>query len=403
MSAHDADYLGFDHGAYDAPPAITAPALSLPDIRDRAGELRAELDEHAPLPSSEEWLRARALDQMLEALATRAEILLGEPPASFDEETRRLYGVSLPRRDEAEFEAALEELDRLLPGSGSVSDRLVDLEDCATLVPESELQRVFELALDECRDRTRRFLTLPATESITVELVHGEPFAARSTYEGGGRSRLRVNADVPMTFETIVHLASHEGYPGHHVQALLRDRHLFQDKGWPEYGFVPLFSASALVSEGAARYGVELAFPGNELREFVEETLLPVSGVERDPWATAAENASAVDLARVDELLTFLDGAGEEAARRYLNGELDRAGALGWIQRYLAIETPEIQEAYLDSIESYRSHVIYSGHGKELVRRLVEREPAAEPAVLWRRWAELFTRPFAHDVRSNVD
>ena len=66
-----------------------------------------------------------------------------------------------------------------------------------------------------------------------------------------------------------------------------------------------------------------------------------------------------------------LSYAGNEAARRYLNGEIDRTAAAAWLTRF-ALMSPPRAEQRTRFMDDYRSYVINYNLGKDLVRQHVE-------------------------------
>ncbi len=124
-----------------------------------------------------------------------------------------------------------------------------------------------------------------------------------------------MNTDLPIYIDRAVDLACHEGYPGHHVYNVLLEKHLVRDRGWQEYTVYPLFSPQSLIAEGTANYGIDVAFPGSDRLEFERTVLFPLAGLNQ---------ARAADYYKVQTLVERLAYAGNEAARRYLNGEIDR-------------------------------------------------------------------------------
>ena len=73
----------------------------------------------------------------------------------------------------------------------------------------------------------------------------------------------------------------------------------------------------SLVAEGSANFGIEMAFPGDERLEFERDVLFPLAGL--DP-------ATAASYQRVQELMARMDYAGNEAARLYIDGDVDTDG-----------------------------------------------------------------------------
>ena len=102
---------------------------------------------------------------------------------SFDEEATRLYDAEPPHKADAEFQPALDELDRLLPGSGSLVDRYAAFRE-RFVIPTGQLDAVFRAAIDGCRSRTLAHLALPPGESFTVEYVTGKSWSAYNWYKG---------------------------------------------------------------------------------------------------------------------------------------------------------------------------------------------------------------------------
>ena len=71
-----------------------------------------------------------------------------------------------------------------------------------------------------------------------------------------------------------------------------------------------------------------------------------------------------------------LSYAGNEAARRYLNGEIDRKAAAAWLTRF-ALMSPPRAEQRTRFMDDYRSYVINYNLGKDLVRQHVEARAGA--------------------------
>jgi hypothetical protein len=84
--------------------------------------------------------------------------------------------------------------------------------------------------------------------------------------------------------------------------------------------------------------------------------------------------------------------AGNEAARRYLNGEIDRAAAVTWLARY-AMMSPKSAEQRTRFFDTYRSYVINYNLGKDLVKQFVESRAGALPARRWDEFVRLLASP----------
>ena len=234
---------------------------------------------------------------------------------------------------------------------------------------------MFDRAIEECRSRTLKHVELPSTETFKVEYVTGKSWSGYNWYQGNYHSLIQVNTDLPIYIDRAVDLACHEGYPGHHVYNVLLEKHLVRDRGWMEFTAYPLFSPQSLIAEGTANYGIEVAFPGEERTAFERDVLFPLAGLQP---------ARAAAYYRVQALVDKLAYAGNEAARAYLNGRMDRAQAASWLVEY-AMMSPPRAEQRTRFIDQYRSYVINYNLGKDLVKDYIESRAGG---VADRRWSE---------------
>jgi hypothetical protein len=331
-------------------------------------------------------LRHEYLKRQLEAVGARAHMLvaarLGAPTTRFDEESRALYDAVAPAHPDSYFDATLKELDHALPGEGAVADRYAAYRR-RLIVPSDRLARVFDRAIEEARSRTRAHVALPEDEHFTVEYVTGKPWSGYNWYQGSFRSLIQVNTDLPVYIDRAIDLAAHEGYPGHHVYNALLEQRLVKQRGWIEFTVYPLFSPQSLIAEGTANYGIDVAFPGSERLAFERDVLFPLAGL--DP-------AQAEPYAKVRALVDKLAYAGNEAARKYLNHEIDRAAAVSWLTRY-AMMSPEAAEQRTRFFDTYRSYVINYNLGKDLVKAFVESRAGGSAAKRWDEFVRLLASP----------
>jgi hypothetical protein len=160
----------------------------------------------------------------------------------------------------------------------------------------------------------------------------------------------------------------------------LLEKNLVRDRGWQEFTVYPLFSPQSLIAEGSANYGIEMAFPGKERVEYERRALWPLAGLD---------STKAGEFYRIFELSGRLSYAGNEAARRYLNGEITAAQAAEWLTKY-AMMAPARAQQRVRFIDQYRSYVINYNLGKDMVRRYVEQ---SDPARRWDAFTAILTTP----------
>lgn len=386
VGQHDKDYVDAFYGPAEWKSEAEATKRPLDAIAAETATLIASL-EKVPEPSDEMLrLRRHYLTRQLQALAARVEMLRGKR-LSFDEESRALYDAVAPMNTEEHFRSVRDELDRALPGEGGAATLLERYEAFRKdfTIPKEKVDSVFRTAVGECRGRTLPHIELPPGESFTIEYVTGKTWSAYNWYQGSYRSLIQVNTDLPITIDRAIDLACHEGYPGHHVYNALLEKHLVRGRGWVEYSVYPLFSPQSLIAEGSANYGIEISFPGRERIDYERATLYPLAGLNP---------ARAEEYARVREIVERLEYAGNEAARKYLNGEIDAKEAARWLAEY-ALYPRDRAEQRVRFIDQYRSYVINYNLGKDLVRRYVESKVGApdNPEKRWGIFENLLSSP----------
>ncbi len=252
VGQHDKDYVDAFYGPAEWKAQAEKEKLPLDAIKRRAAAILAELHTLSPARMDEmSGRRHQFLTKQLQALLTRVNMLLGTT-YSFDEESRSLYDAVAPTFTEEHFQETLRDLGEMMPGSGSVSARYAAYKDNHT-IPNAQLDRVFQAALAESRKRTAEWIDLPPEENLTVEYVTGKSWSGYNWYKGQYTSLIQVNTDLPIAIDRAVDLASHEGYPGHHVYNVLLEQHLVRDRHWLEFSVYPLFSPPSLIAEGTGR------------------------------------------------------------------------------------------------------------------------------------------------------
>ena len=110
--------------------------------------------------------------------------------------------------------------------------------------------------------------------------------------------------------------------------------------------------------------------------------------------------AAGIDPARADEyyavqdILKELSFAGNEAARRLINGEIDEAAAQEYLEKYTVVD-PARAKQRVQFIKRYRSYVINYNVGEEMVRHYIEQRGGsdADPEKRWREFETLLASP----------
>ena len=379
VGQHDADYVDAYYGPPEWKPDATKTALDV--IASRAASLRTDLSRIATPSDELERLRHEYLSKQLDSLSARVRMLKGER-LTFDEESQALYDAKAPALSEAHFQQLLDSLEKRFPGSGSLVSRFEAFRR-AFVIPKDKLDQVFKTAITACRERTLKHITLPPGESFTVEYVTNKSWSGYNWYKGGFHSVIQVNTDLPIYIDRAVDLACHEGYPGHHVYNTLLEKNLVKDRGWMEFTVYPLFSPQSLIAEGTANYGIPITFPGDERIEFEQKVLFPAAGL--DP-------ARAREYYEVQTAVDKLAYAGNEAARRYINKEIDAEQAAAWLERYALMPSDRARQR-VRFMDQYRSYVINYNLGKDMVAAYIERKGGPDPSKRWQEFGRLLSSP----------
>src|SRR5262245_60254305 len=325
LGLHDADYVDAYYGPPEWKKEVEAAKPGLDAIAAGAQKLRADLKKMTPAANADEMsvLRWQYLDRQLSSLLARIRMLKGEK-LSFDEESKALYDAVAPTHPTSYFQAIVDKLEKRFPGQGSLAVRY-DTWRKPFAIPKDKLDQVFQIAIKAGRERTTARVPLPPSESFTLEYVTNKPWSGYNWYQGNFRCVIQINIDLPIFIDRAIDLASHEGYPGHHVYNMLLEKHLVRDRGWMEFTVYPLFSPQSLIAEGTANYGIDVAFPGRERTDFERTALYPVAGI--DPGRAA-------EYSEVQALVEQLSYAGNEAARQYLDGKITADEAALFLEKY---------------------------------------------------------------------
>ncbi len=354
-------YVDAYYGPAEWAEAAKADPRTVPQLIQSAATLTERLEAISTAGAEPAVVQRRKyLLAHVSAAAARLRMLSGER-MSFADEAEALFGVRPELPPLASFDPVLAEIDALLPGPGSLTDRVTEFKS-HYVIPKDRLQAVMDAAIAECRARTARHIELPANENFTLAFVGDKPWSGYNYYQGNSQSKIEINADFPIYTERAIDLGCHEGYPGHHVYNALLERTFVRERGWVEMSVYPLFSPMSFVAEGSANYGIDLAFPGDEGLAFEREVLFPLAGL--DP-ATAEKKAE------LQALIRRLARAEYTIADAWLAGRIDRDTAIEQLMKYSLADRAKATQR-LRFIDTYRSYIINYGLGRDVVQAWVE-------------------------------
>ncbi|MEO8639101.1 MAG: hypothetical protein ABI458_04195 [Chloroflexota bacterium] len=250
------------HGPAELSEAVDGePLTPAAELHDEAMQL-AGIAAELPADTAARRRRVTWLVAQVGAMGALARWVGGEEIGYVDL-VEDLYDIELQLEPDATFDTARRMLDSALPGSAPLRERLADHDARGRVPPERAIALASELSA-RLRTRTRAQLWLPERESLRIEAAHDVGWTIEAHYLGAGSSVVRVNIDRPLTFAALAEIVAHEGYPGHHAEASVKDD-LLVSAGHEELSLTATLAPQALVSEGMAEVGREVVMSDEEL------------------------------------------------------------------------------------------------------------------------------------------
>jgi hypothetical protein len=352
-----------DAGAVD--PAIRRSVADEPpptaaELVRQAGRLAAELPDAGLEPG-----RGRFLAAQLRAVEWRSRRLAGQH-VTFRGELRECLDIEVASGEPDAYRSAHRELAALLPGPGSVAERLAT-HRCRDAVAPGRLADAVDALTAALRHRVAGRYGLPARDAIEHRLVHNVPWRALHTYSGGHRSIVRINVGAGLRAGQLARLVAHETYPGHHTECSRAETGPARHR--VELGLTVLGTPHTVVSEGMAESALDTAM-GAEWGRWASQVLggvgVPLDGelAERlDPVLATLRRA------RLDAALLLHD-AGPPTSSNV-------AGAEAHLRRWLLLDAMRARRLVATLARPlWRAHVAASVEGSALVRSFLRhRDP----------------------------
>ena len=349
--------------AWTGPAAVRAEVESGPlpraaDLRARAAELLRELPSTGLAPARARWLAGQ-----LTGLECSARVMDGAP-VGFLDQVEAYFQVRPALGDVATYADAHAELDRLLPGDGSLLERYTAYRDGSS-VPVDLLPVAVREVSTLLRERARAAFPLPEAEVVEYEVVTDKPWGGFNYYLGGFRSTVAINADLPVGLGSLPGLVAHESYPGHHTE---RCRKQVVQADLPEYDLWLVNTPENLLAEGLADLGLaglDLRDWGPVVAELYADLGIAYDGERGQRIAAAVAPLTAV---RQDAAILLHDrGASADEARDHLARWALQSPARA--DKTIAFLTDPLWRAYMSTYVE----------GERLLSRWLDARPAAQP------------------------
>ena len=217
--------------------------------------------------------RERYIEKFLVAMKTSIEILKGSD-ISIKDQFIKLYDVDLQPAKEAELDNLKEELEDAYRGSGSLEERMNRLR-ITRKVPELKVYNFFKKAIEITEKRTKELFVdlLPNNERLIIDVVKNDgssekiKWSCYNWYLGKYTSRIEVNPNYQMYWTAFLPSSSHETYPGHHTEFVVKEKRLYRNLNQFEHSILILHSPKLVISEGIANKAISILFSNHEVAE----------------------------------------------------------------------------------------------------------------------------------------
>ncbi|MDA3646083.1 DUF885 domain-containing protein [Saccharopolyspora indica] len=332
--------------------------------------------------------RRRFLTAQLTALECSGRKMAGEQ-LPFAAEVEACFQVSPSMGDPDEYRRAHRELAALLPGRGSLAERLRAVRR-RDVVPADRLAVAVQAVSSALRDRVRTRFELPVGETVEYRIVSDRPWSGFNHYLGGFRSKVAVNADVGHRASTLPQLVAHEAYPGHHTEHCRKEAGLVRRDRLVEHTVFLVNTPQCVLAEGLADLGLHAAV-----------------GPGWGPWAAEIFADLGIRLdgelaERIDAVLLRLLPVRQDALLMLHGDGADEAAVVAHLQRWLLM--PEQRARHLVGFMRdplWRAYTTTYVEGYRLLRRWLDERPASTSSA--DRYRRLLDEPLVPEsVRAEL-
>jgi hypothetical protein len=353
--------------AYFGPPEIREVARQGPVASPQALLEQAHFLADRVAASDLIETRKAFLGAQLHAVITICRKLCGEM-LDYRDEVRGMFDIEPDKTPEAVFDAAIAELDELLPGQGDVRERLLAWRS-GYIVPVETARVLIDHIAAETRARTQGFVDLPPEESVAFTFVSDQPWSGYNWYLGNYQSRVEINTDLPIHAHELTALIAHEAYPGHHTEHSLKERLLYREQGFGEHAIQLINTPQCVISEGIATLAESIIFPGDSGDQWQAEHLYPLAGLRGDPEREA----------RIARARTALRPVAANAALLLHAEGKPETEVLSYLQHYgLKSEQEARQSLRFIQNPLWRAYIFTYHAGRDLLGRWIETVPVSD-------------------------
>lgn len=355
---------------------------SLKEILVESENLIQNLESYKQTSLPEEMARAEYILSHVITLNTRVRMMLGEQ-FEFNDMTDKLYNLVAPEYDYQKFDDILEKLDRTLPGTGSVLEKIADFRQKIT-IPQAALLTVLKGSTQAFHDMSMANMSLTGNSMPRVrvrELPDNMEFL--SILFGYDYNHLEYernfNSLYPWTADKVVECIGHEMEPGH-ITYYEKRTQTYIDTCWPEMAVVSQYSASSAFTEGSARYVISMCFNHDMAKqlEFEREYIFKPAGLDESLLEFMPLWHAYVEIAGYGKL---------EATRNLWNKKWTVREAADFLKKYGFIAA-EADESVVHKLAADAGHFVSHDYARDVVKAYFQAKTSSL-AEEWKLYEEL--------------
>lgn len=171
--------------------------------------------------------------------------------------------------------------EEIYKGKGTLSDRIKTYA-LRRMVSSNKIKSLMGEAINIAKNRTKELFPnlLLFKEKILLNEVKDKSWSMYNTYLGNYTSRMDINISKIHYWTSLLNLACHEGYPGHHMESAVRDHLLFRKKGYFETSILMIYTPEMVIYEGMGELAERILFNPWESCKILLEKFCPNRNIE---------------------------------------------------------------------------------------------------------------------------
>ncbi|WXG46211.1 MAG: hypothetical protein WED05_06030 [Candidatus Atabeyarchaeum deiterrae] len=182
---------------------------------------------------------------------TREKMGVTAPYREYVSSTLDIEPKDVKEQEISELRTQLETLLKKKGYHGNLTEMLLESKK-KRLISGERLVDLFYNLLTEARYETMKSFNLPAGERVELSILKDRPWTSDNRYLGNYKSLVELNIQMPVTSSSLPLHVTHQSYPGHHTEHVLKEMELYLGKKQLESSILLVNTPECTMSEGLA-------------------------------------------------------------------------------------------------------------------------------------------------------